>query len=160
MSEEYFNGDSTQILELTHHADDDENTVEISSTPTRNTRHTIEPDVLSIWPKSKLVSCNVNHKSSMYFYPHCFVPWNMYFYNPLSALRAAVIYITSQVFEIQDIEDLKTRIANTNISLFAPFLTFYNLTCNLWSTGEVQSTDPNENTKFHCPFCIKKGPVL
>ena len=77
----------------------------------------------------------------MYFFPHCFVPYYMYFYNPASALRATVIYITSEVFDKQDIEKLKVLIANTDIKFFAPFKTFYQLTCELWSTGEIKFTD-------------------
>ena len=142
--EEYFIEHSDIKLKLPHYEEElsaSSSNMEISLTPTRTTRQTRSPEGIQIWPKSHNVSCNNSLKSAMYFFPHCFVPYNLYFYNPASALRGAIVYITSQVFDISEIEELKTMIANTEIRLFAPFSTFYDLTCELWSSGEIKYTD-------------------
>ena len=128
---EYFIGHSDIKLKLPHYEEElssSSSNMELSLTPTRTTRQSRSPEGIQIWPKSHNVSCDNSLKSAMFFFPHCFLPYNLYFYNPASALRAAIVYITSQVFDVSEIEELKTMIANTEIKLFAPFSTFYDLT--------------------------------
>ena len=115
--------------------------MDLNLAPNRITRQSRSQSSIQIWPKSHNVSCDNSLKSSMFFFPHYFLPYNLYFYNPASALRAAIIYVTSQVFDVQDTEELKIMIANTDIKMFAPFSTFYDLTCEIWSSGEIKFTD-------------------
>ena len=61
--EEYFNGDSAQVLKLPHY--EESNLDDLSLTPSRTTRHSQNLSKTPIWPKSHNVSCDTDLKSSM-----------------------------------------------------------------------------------------------
>ena len=61
--EEYFNGDSAQVLQLPHY--EEKNIDDLSLTPSRTTRHSQNLSKTPIWPKSHNVSCDTDLKSSM-----------------------------------------------------------------------------------------------
>ena len=86
------------------------------------------------WPDVETNCINVN-KRNFYFFPHAYLPSIIYCMQPLTDLRAAIFFIFSLIFGMDNEIMVKMGLAKIDIGLLAPFQNFFSIVIDIWHNG-------------------------
>ena len=91
-------------------------------------------DEKEYWPDNETNCLNLN-KRKLFFFPHAYLPSILYCMQPLAALWAAIYFIFSLIFGMDNERMIKMGLTKIDIGLLSPFQTFFLILLEIWHNG-------------------------